>query len=174
MSQLWDLFIAFLRASNLAFGGGPAIIPLVQAETLSRYHWMTPAQFSDGLAISTALPGPIATLLAGYVGYHVSGWLGVLIALLGTIGLTTFAIILLTSFLMKHMNSPLLKGMLKGVRPVVVVLVAKTAFDMGMNVSPSIYSLVIALFTLFALFKLKLHPGIIIVLSMLFGILVFR
>jgi len=174
LTQLWDLFIGFFRASNLAFGGGPAIIPLVQAETLSRYHWMTPSQFSDGLAISTSLPGPIATLLAGYVGYHVSGWLGVLVALLGTIGLTTFAVILLTSFLMKHMNSPVLKGMLKGVRPVVVVLVAKTAFDMGMNVSLNVYSLLIALFTLFALFRLKLHPGIIIVLSMLFGILVFR
>lgn len=174
MSHLWDLFIAFLRASNLAFGGGPAIIPLVQAETLSRYHWLTPSQFSDGLAISTALPGPISTLLAGYVGYHVSGWLGVLVALLGTIGLTTLAVILLTGFLMKHMDSPVLKGMLKGVRPVVVILVAKTSFDMGVNAFPSVYSVLIALFTLFALFKLKLHPGIIIILSMLFGVLVFR
>ncbi|WP_425801526.1 chromate transporter [Desulfitobacterium sp. Sab5] len=172
--QLWDLFIGFFRASNLAFGGGPAIIPLVQAETLSRYHWLTPAQFSDGLAISTALPGPIATLLAGFVGYHVSGWLGVLVALLGTIGLTTLVVIFLTNFLMKHMNSPILKGMLKGVRPVVTVLVAKTAFDIGMNTSFNIYNIVIVIFTLFALFKLKLHPGIIILLSMAFGILVFR
>jgi chromate transporter len=171
--ELWNLFVAFCRASNLAFGGGPAIIPLVQAEVLTRYQWMTPAQFSDGLAIATSLPGPIATLLAGYVGYHVSGWLGVLIALIGTIGLTTLAVILLTGFLMKHMNSPILKGALKGVRPVIVVLVAKTAFDMGTNVSFNIYSLLIALFTVFALFKLKLHPGIIIILSMLFGIVVF-
>lgn len=173
MSVLWDLFIGFFRASNLAFGGGPAIIPLVQAETLTHYQWMTPSQFSDGLAISTSLPGPIATLLAGYVGYHVSGWLGVLAALLGTIGLTTFAVILLAGFFKKHKNSPVLKGMITGVRPVVVMLVAKTAFDMGRNVSPDIYSLLIALFTVFALFKLKLHPGIIIVLSMLFGIMVF-
>lgn len=173
MSELWNLFVAFFRASNLAFGGGPAIIPLVQAEVLTHYHWMTPAQFSDGLAIATSLPGPIATLLAGYVGYNVTGWLGVLVALLGTIGLTTLAVILLTGFLMKHMNSPVLKGALKGVRPVIVVLVAKTAFDMGTNVSFNFYSLVIALFTIFALFKLKLHPGIIIVLSMLFGIIVF-
>lgn len=172
--QLWDLFFSFFRSSNLAFGGGPAIIPLVQAETLSRYHWLTPSQFSDGLAISTALPGPIATLLAGFVGYHVSGWSGVLVALLGTIGFTTLAVIFLTNFLMKHMNSPIIKGMLKGVRPVVTVLVAKTALDMGMNISLNIYNIVIALFTLFALFKLKLHPGIVILLSMAFGILVFR
>ncbi|MEA4902085.1 chromate transporter [Desulfitobacterium sp.] len=173
MSELWNLFIAFFRASNLAFGGGAAIIPLVQAEVITHYQWMTPAQFSDGLAIATSLPGPIATLLAGYVGYHVSGWLGVFAALLGTIGLTTVAVIFLTNFLMKHMDSPILKGALKGVRPVIVVLIAKTAFDMGANVSFNIYSLVIALFTIFALYKLKLHPGIIIILSMLFGIIVF-
>lgn len=173
MSELWNLFIAFFRASNLAFGGGAAIIPLVQAEVITRYQWMTPAQFSDGLAIATSLPGPIATLLAGYVGYHVSGWLGVFAALLGTIGLTTVAVIFLTNFLMKHMDSPILKGALKGVRPVIVVLIAKTAFDMGANVSFNIYSLVIALFTIFALYKLKLHPGIIIILSMVFGIIVF-
>lgn len=172
--QLWNLFIGFFRASNLAFGGGPAIIPLVQAETLSRYHWLTPSQFSDGLAISTALPGPIATLLAGFVGYHVSGWLGVAVALLGTVGLTTLVVIFLTSFLLKHMDSPILKGMLKGVRPVVAVLVGKTAFDMGINISFNIYNVIIALFTVFALFKLKLHPGIIILLAMTFGILVFR
>ncbi len=173
MEQLWDLFLAFFRASNLAFGGGPAIIPLVKAEVLA-HGWMTTAEFSEGLAITTSLPGPIATLLSGFIGYRVSGWLGVFAALLGTLALTTILVIVLTDFLMKNSNSPVLKGALTGVRPLVAVLVGKTAFDMGLTAFPSLWSWVIAGLAMILLFKFKLHPGIVIILSMIFGLFVFR
>ena len=174
LSNLWDLLIAFTRASNLGFGGGPAVIPLIKIEVVERYHWLTNAQFTDALAVGNALPGPIATKLAGYVGYQVAGWLGVLAALSGTILPTVLAVILLTSFLMKYSNSPILKGMLKGVRPVVVVLIAQTAFDMGIGSFPNLTTWGIAVVTLVLLYWLKLHPALIIVLSMAFGLLVFR
>ncbi|MHB8124781.1 MAG: chromate transporter [Desulfitobacteriaceae bacterium] len=173
-TQLWDLLIAFTRASNLGFGGGPAVIPLIKIEAVQRYHWMTDAQYADALAVVNALPGPIATKLAGYVGYQTAGWLGALSALIGTILPTVLAVILLTSFLMKNSNSPVLKGMLKGVRPVVVVLIAQTAFDMGRGSFPNVTTWCIAVVALAAFYWLKLHPALIIVLSMAFGLLVFR
>ena len=173
-SKLWDLLIAFTRASNLGFGGGPAVIPLIKIEVVERYHWLTNAQFTDALAVGNALPGPIATKLAGYVGYQVAGWLGVLAALSGTILPTVLAVILLTGFLIKYSNSPTLKGMLKGVRPVVVVLIAQTAFDMGIGSFSNLTTWGIAAVTLVLLYWLKLHPALIIVLSMAFGLLVFR
>lgn len=173
MEQLWDLFLAFFRASNLAFGGGPAIIPLIKAETLA-HGWMTTAEFSEGLAIASSLPGPIAALLSGFIGYRVSGWLGVLATLLGTLALTSILVIVLTDFLMKNKNSPILKGALTGVRPLVAVLVAKTAFDMGLTAFPSFWSWVIAGSAIICLYKFKLHPGIVIILSMVFGLFVFR
>jgi len=172
--KLWDLFIAFARASNLGFGGGPAAIPLIKLEVVERYHWLSNAQFTDALAVSNAMPGPIATKLAGYVGYQVSGWLGVLAALSGTILPTVLAVILLTGFLIKYSNSPALKGMLKGVRPVVVVLIAQTAFDMGIGSFSNLTTWGIALASMVSLYWLKLHPALIIVLSMAFGLLVFR
>lgn len=172
--KLWDLLIAFTRASNLGFGGGPAVIPLIKIEVVERYHWLTNAQFTDALAVGNALPGPIATKLAGYVGYQVAGWLGVLAALSGTILPTVLAVILLTGFLIKYSNSPTLKGMLKGVRPVVVVLIAQTAFDMGIGSFSNLTTWGIAAVTLVLLYWLKLHPALIIVLSMAFGLLVFR
>ena|SRR5664279_5200792 len=173
-NQLWDLLIAFTRASNLGFGGGPAFIPLMKIEVVEKYHWLTNAQFTDAVAVGNALPGPIATKLAGYVGYRVAGWLGVLAANIGTILPTVLAVILLAGFLMKYSNSPILKGMLKGVRPVVVVLIAKTAFDMGVGSFPNLTTWGIALVTVVSLYWLKLHPALIIVLSMVFGLLVFR
>jgi chromate transporter len=173
LEQLWELFLAFFRASNLAFGGGPAIIPLVKAETIA-HGWMTTEQFAEGLAITTSLPGPIATLLSGFIGYRVAGWLGVFAALLGTLALTTILVIVMTDFLMKNSNSPILKGALTGVRPLVAVLVGKTAFDMGLTAFPSIWSWVIAGLAIILLYKFKLHPGIVIIFSMIFGLFVFR
>lgn len=173
-THLLDLLMAFTRASNLGFGGGPAVVPLIKIEVVERYHWLTNAQFTDALAVGNALPGPIATKLAGYVGYQVSGWLGVLAAVIGTILPTVLAVILLTGFLMKYSNSPILKGMLKGVRPVVVVLIAQTAFDMGIGSFPNLTTWGIAVVTVVSLYWFKLHPALIIVLSMAFGLLVFR
>lgn len=174
ITQLWNLLIAFTRASNLGFGGGPAVIPLIKIEVVERYHWLTNAEFTDSLAVANALPGPIATKLAGYVGYRTAGFLGALMANIGTILPTALAVILLAGFLMKHSNSPVLKGMLKGVRPVVVVLIAQTAIDMGAGSFPNLITWGIALATVISLYWLKLHPAIIIVLSMVFGLLVFR
>ncbi|HWQ71878.1 MAG TPA: chromate transporter [Desulfitobacteriaceae bacterium] len=174
IAQLWDLLLAFTRASNFGFGGGPAVIPLIKAEAVERYHWLTDAQFTDALAVGNVLPGPIATKLAGYIGYQTAGWLGALAALIGTVLPTVLAVILLTSFLIKYSDSEILKGMLKGVRPVVVVLIAQTAFDMGKGSFPNLTTWGIALVTLVALNWLKLHPALLIVLSMVFGLLVFR
>lgn len=174
MHNLWDLLVAFFRASNLAFGGGPAIIPLVQNEVVNHFHWLSLSQMADGIAISSALPGPIATLLAGFVGYHVSGWPGVLVALLGTIGPTTLVVVLLSNFLMKYINSPALKGMLKAVRPVVVVLIAKTSLDMGFNSLLNVYTWIIAVITAIGLLKFKIHPAFLIMFSMIFGLVFLR
>ncbi|MHB8076359.1 chromate transporter [Desulfosporosinus fructosivorans] len=174
LTQLWDLLIAFARASNLGFGGGPAVVPLIKIEVVERYHWLTNTEFTDALAVGNALPGPIATKLAGYIGYQQAGWLGAIVANIGVILPTVLAVILLANFLMKYSNSPALKGMLRGVRPVVVVLIAQTAFDMGVGSFPNLATWGIALATVVSLFWLKLHPALIIVLSMAFGLLVFR
>lgn len=174
LSQLWDLLIAFARASNLGFGGGPAVIPLIKIEVVERYQWMTNSEFTDALAVGNALPGPIATKLAGYVGYQEAGWLGAIVANIGVILPTALAVILLARFLMKYANSPVLKGMLKGVRPVVVVLIAQTAFDMGVGSFPNLTTWGIALATVVAVFRFKLHPALMIIVSMGFGLLVFR
>lgn len=173
LSQMWDIFIAFTRASNLGFGGGPAVIPLIQVEAVNNYHWMTNEQFADALAITNALPAPIAPKLGAYIGYQLIGWPGVIAALVGTILPTFLAVILLTNILMKYTNSPALKGALKGVRPVVVVLVAQTAFEMGLSSFPNPITWGIAAVAAASLLWLKIHPAILIVCSMAFGLIVF-
>ena len=169
LGKLWKLFIAFTRSSNLGFGGGPALIPLVKAETVDRYQWLDNEEFTDSLAICNALPGPIATKMAAYIGYKVAGWLGVLVALIGTVAPTVLVVVLLGSLIMKYSHSPELKAMLEAVRPVVVVLVAQTAYDMGRKSFPTVSSWGIAVVTVALLYLTNVHPAIIIVVAMLFG-----
>ncbi|AET66575.1 chromate transport protein ChrA [Desulfosporosinus orientis DSM 765] len=167
--KLWDVFIAFTRASNLGFGGGPSLIPLIKAEAVDRYQWMDNEEFADSLAIGNALPGPIATKMAAYIGYKVAGWLGAFVAIFGTIAPTAIIVILLGSLLVRYSDSPELQAMLKAVRPVVVILVAETAYDMAKKAFPSVSTWGIAAITIALLYFVDIHPAFIIVTAMLFG-----
>ncbi|MGI6450608.1 MAG: chromate transporter [Desulfitobacteriia bacterium] len=167
--KLWDLFIAFTRASNLGFGGGPAVVPLIQAEAVNKYKWMNNEEYSDALAIGNALPGPIATKMAAYVGYRVAGWPGAFSALLGTVAPMLLVVVFLGNLIMTYSDSPALQAMLQAVRPVVVVLIAHTAYEMGKKSFPAVGTWLIAVVTVAILVLTSLHPAFIIVASMLLG-----
>lgn len=171
-NRYWDVFIAFTRAINLGFGGGPASIPLIQNEAVKRYKWMTDEEFADALAIGNALPAPIATKMAAYIGYKVAGWPGVFLALLGAIAPTFLLVIFLSHLILVYAHSPYLNAMLKGVRPVVVVLIAQTALLMGKKSFPNPVTWGIAAATALLLY-FDVHPAIIIVAAMAFGYVVF-
>lgn len=171
LKKLWDLFIAFTRASNLGFGGGPAVVPLIKAEAVDRYHWMENDEYADALAIGNALPGPIATKMAGYIGYKVAGWLGVLSAILGTIAPTILVVVLLGNLIITYAHSPALQAMLMAVRPVVVVLIAYTAYEMGLKSFPDKAAWVFAAAAVAIIAFSTIHPAFMIIASMLTGYL---
>ena len=81
----WQLFLAFFIPGILGYGGGPASIPLVEHEVVEKYEWMTTQEFSEVVALGNSLPGPIATKMAGYIGYTEGGILGAVIALFATV-----------------------------------------------------------------------------------------
>jgi chromate transporter len=127
--QIWHLFIAFFRATLLGFGGGPSIIPLYENEVVKNYGWMSTEEFGQALAMGNALPGPIATKLAGFVGYKVAGWAGACAALGAVVLPTAFVMIGLVSVMSKLSGSPIVRGMVKGVQPVIFVMMAMLAYD---------------------------------------------
>ncbi|WMN88503.1 chromate transporter [Vibrio parahaemolyticus] len=75
-----DIFFAFFIPNIVGYGGGPAIIPLIEAQVVGQYGWMNASQFAEVLALGNALPSPIATKMAGYIGYEVGGTIGACIA----------------------------------------------------------------------------------------------
>lgn len=119
---LLELFVAFVKIGLFGFGGGPSMIPLFQAEVVGARQWLTKEQFLDAFAFGNALPGPITTKLAGYVGYRVAGWPGAFIALLGLTAPTILAMIALAALYLTYRDHPAVGAFLMGVRPVVIAL----------------------------------------------------
>ncbi|GGF94674.1 chromate transporter [Paenibacillus abyssi] len=172
---LLEILWAFFVSNILGYGGGPPIIPLLQAEVVDRYQWMSLQQFGDVLALGNALPSPIATKLGGYIGYQVAGIPGLLVALFATIVPTAVAMILLFKFLHLFKTSPQVVAMTQIVRPIVAVLMGILALQFFMTAYQSsgiVQTALLAFVSLIALEKYKVHPGIVICLAMGYGALV--
>ncbi|MBB5174625.1 chromate transporter [Texcoconibacillus texcoconensis] len=168
-----QLFWAFFRVGMLGYGGGPASIPLIHKEAVDTYKWMNDDEFSDILAIGNTLPGPIATKLAGYIGYHVGGGIGMLNALFATVMPTIFLMIIFLTTLSSFRDQPWVQGMTNAVVPVVGVMMAvltwqffkKSKDGLGLGGSLSLVVVSIAIIVV-----LDLHPALVIVALLLFAL----
>lgn len=124
MTEVLQLLLAFTRVGLLGFGGGPSMIPLIEEEVVGAHGWLTPSEFLDAFAFGNALPGPIATKLAGYVGFEVAGLPGAVVALLGVTAPTIVLMLLLASLFRRVEGHWAAAGFLGGVRPMNVALLA--------------------------------------------------
>ena len=179
------LFFSFLQIGMFSIGGGYAALPLIQHQVVEQNHWMTMGQFADLLTISQMTPGPIAINGAAFVGIQTAGVPGAVAATAGCV-LPSFVIVLLAAvFYKKYGRSNIMQGVLAGLRPVVVVLIAaagieilKLAFfetaelpkDLGGVNTIGIFLFAAAFF---ALRKWKLSPILVMVISGVAGIILF-
>ena len=121
-----ELFYVFFLIGLFTFGGGYAMIPLIEEKTLA-FGWLTEAEFQNMLAIAESTPGPIAVNMATFVGNLNGGVLGAFLATLGVI-LPSFIIILLIATILKHLiDRPVVKAILHGFQGIVIGLIAATA-----------------------------------------------
>lgn len=171
------LLFAFTRANMLGYGGGPAVIPLVKAEVVDHYHWMSEGDFANALALGNTLPGPIATKMAAYIGYKVAGPLGAFVGLIGTVLPTALIMIALAAVLIRFKDSPVLQGMIKAVKPVVFVLFVLLAIDFMPSARPDRAGWLpaaIAVGSFIAIYFFKLHQALAILTALIIGSLFVR
>lgn len=160
-----EIFIAFFRSGILGFGGGPAAIPLVHKEVVGTFGFMTDEEFTDVLAIGNTLPGPIATKMAGYIGYRVGGVLGLLNAVIATVLPTAVALILFLTVLRQYKDLPFIQGMTNGVVPIVGVMMAVLTWEFLKKGKTSLGWLkggIILALSFIVMWVLQIHPGIVI------------
>ncbi|MCA1032071.1 chromate transporter [Bacillus timonensis] len=168
----WHLFLAFFIPGILGYGGGPASIPLVENEVVHTYGWLTVNEFSEVLALGNALPGPIATKMAGYIGFQQAGILGAAVAIFATVAPSLILMIGLLSVLYKFKDSPKVKRMTNYIRPTIAVLLGLMAFRFFLSSYEGAgtwhtFLLIAASFLLME--KWKVHPAYVIVGSLVYG-----
>ena len=169
------LFLKFCKIGAFTFGGGYAMLPLIQQEVLS-HNWMDLEQLVNFVAVSESTPGPLAVNLASFVGAETGGLLGAGCATIGVV-LPSFLIILLVAkFYQAFRTNTLVKGCMNGLRPTVVGMigasllsVAGSAFSLSAGVVPLALAVVLLAVILFAHWK-KVHPILLIVGSAVVGI----
>jgi chromate transporter len=175
MVKTWlNLLLAFTRVGLLGYGGGPSMIPLVQREVVDVFAWMNEADFVDLLAMGNALPGPIATKMAWYVGYQVAGVVGALAALLGTIWPSTVLMMVVGLFFARFKDSRYSKAMLTAVRPVVVGLLVWTTYDIFRPSVKNWHTGLIAVVSFALITFLNVHPALVILGAAVLGLIVYR
>jgi chromate transporter len=168
----WDLFLAFFIPGIVGYGGGPPTIPLIEVEVVQRYGWITKDQFADIFAMGNALPGPIATKMAGYIGYDVAGIPGAVVALFATVAPSLLAMLFLVGLLFRFKDSPQVKKMAAYIRPTIAVLLGVLAYEFFASswaTSGTIQTVLIGCVGFILLEKMKMNPGYVIALTLIYG-----
>ncbi len=179
MSAYLKLAWAYLKIGLFGFGGGYAMLSLIQSEVVGR-GWISSQMFTDIVAISQMTPGPIGINSATYIGYVVTG--SVLGSLLATfmVVLPPFVLVLLAShYVTGHKDNPYIKGAFVGLRPVVVGLIASAALllmnseNFGYEVGERMISIAICAVSFCIVFFTRVHPIAVIVAAGIAGLLIF-
>ncbi|MFC5469385.1 chromate transporter [Cohnella suwonensis] len=167
-----QLVWAMGKTGILGYGGGPSVIPLIRYEAVTKYGWMDDEEFGEILAIANALPGPIATKMAAYLGYRQKGALGAVVSVLAHIVPSAVAMVALLAFVDYLSNSAVVQGMIVAVMPVISVMLGVMAYEFAKRAYKGLGRWMVIVFCAvsFGLFQLlSVHPAIVIVLFLAYG-----
>lgn len=178
------LFLSFLQVGLFSIGGGYAALPLIQNQIVDLHGFITLGEFADIITIAEMTPGPIAINAATFVGMQTAGVAGAAVSTLGFV-FPSFVIVLTLAFVYyKYRSLFIIQGILKGLRPAVVALIASAgisilllaffgagnSFDMENLNTVSVF---IFLLAIFILRKFKLSPVYIILGSGVLGLVIY-
>ena len=129
-----QLFYTFFKIGLFGFGGGYAMLSMIQGEVVTRYDWVSTQEFTDSVAISQSTPGPIGINAATYVGFTATGsiW-GSVIATFAVVLPSFILMLTISKFFLKYQKHPAVEAVFSGLRPAVVGLLASAALVL-MNV----------------------------------------
>lgn len=178
MGVLLQLFVSYLKIGFFGFGGGYAMLSLIHSEVVVRNGWLTNGEFSDIVAISQMTPGPIAINSATYIGYEVAGFWGSVVATVAVCLPALTIMMLITRFFLRLRDNRYVQGVVKGMRPVVVGMIAAAALllifphsEDGRSFIDG-WSWVIFIGVLLASVK-RVNPILLIVLSAVAGVVIY-
>ena len=183
-----QLFYTFFKIGLFGFGGGYAMISMIQGEVVTRHEWLSSNEFTDIIAISQMTPGPIGINSATYVGYsavvnagysHAVGILGSTIATVSVVLPSFILMVLISKFFLKYQKHPIIASVFEGLRPGVVGLLAAAALVLMNGENFGTYnwqiltSIILFAGTFIASYRYKVNPILLIVICGSIGYVTF-
>ena len=166
--QLWGLFF---KIGAMTFGGGLAMLPILERELSEKRDWATKDQLLDYYAIGQSTPGIIAVNVATFIGFNRGGILGGIVATLGIVTPSIIIITFLASFISSYSDISWVKKILAGINVAVAAILTKAAWDFGKKTIKNIWGLLIFIASFVAVYFLKIDTVIIIGVSAIIGVI---
>lgn len=169
MKELFDLFWTFCRIGALTFGGGYAMLPLIQKEIVENKKWSTEKEILDYYAVGQCTPGVIAVNTATFIGFKLRGVIGGIVATLGVIFPSIVIILIIASFLQNFANLAIVQSAFAGIRVAVVALIITTVVKLLKSSVKDYLGVIIALATFIISAFFGLSPVYIVIAAGLIG-----
>ena len=168
--MLLKLFTTFFKIGLFSFGGGFAMIPLIQREVIDRHKWIDEKDFLDMLVLAQSTPGPIAVNTSVFVGYKVAGTVGAIVATLGTVLPSFMVILLLALFFAEVRENRYVDAAFRAMRPAVVALIVAPLI--GLVKGMKWYLMGVAAAVAVAVWYFGFSPAYLIGASLVIGVVI--
>ena len=172
MKELWKMFVAFARIGGLTFGGGYAMLPMLQKEVVEKHGWATEEELMDYYAIGQCTPGVIAVNTATFVGQKVRGTVGALFCTLGVVFPSLIIITVIAAFISNFAHLPAVQNAFGGIRVCVCVLIFNAVVKLWKKSVKDRAALVIFLAVFLGSVLLDLSPVIFVLLAGVAGVVI--
>ncbi|MGL5086200.1 MAG: chromate transporter [Clostridium sp.] len=174
MNKKIEMFISFFKIGAFTFGGGYAMIPLIEEEVVNNKKWIEKEEFMDILVVSQSLPGALSINCSVFLGYKIGGFIGAIMALLAVI-LPSFSIIIcIAAFFMQFRENYYVNAAFKGITAAVPMLVLIGAISLGKGLKKNTRTVVTIIVALIALVIFDIHPVFVIISSAVYGMIFLR
>lgn len=171
---LWQLFVSFARVGVLTFGGGYAMIPMLEREIVDRHGWATSEELMDYYAVGQCTPGVIAVNTATFIGYKTAGNLGGIVATLGVVFPSLLIITVIAGIIQNFSDIPAVKSAFAGIRVCVCVLIFNSVVKLWKGAVKDKATLVLCLLVFGLSVFFPVSPIVFVLLCAAAGILFTR
>ena len=169
MKILFELLYSFFKIGSFTFGGGYAMVPLIQKEIVENKKWISKDEFIELLALAQSVPGAIAINSAIFVGYRLKKSIGSVAALLGIVIPSFIIILAIAMFFADFKDNPTVNNVFKGMRPAVVALIVTPIYNLAKGMGW--YKIAIAIIGAFIVWFLGVSPVYLIIIGAVAGFL---
>lgn len=171
---LLDLFWVFFKIGPITFGGGYAMIPLIEREVVDKKKWIKTEEVSDMFALSGTAPGAIAVNAATFIGYHIAGVLGAIVAMIGVLLPTFIIVVVLSIVLVSFQGNPHVEAAFLGIRAAVVALITYAGIKIAKTSIFDKSTFILAAVMVVMMLVFHWHPILVIFVGALLGIIIIQ